>query len=63
VAAVHLDQPLDDGQAKSETAVRAGARGVGLAERLEDVRQEVRLDADTRVAHDDLVGQAARGEA
>ena len=42
-AAVQLDEVLDDRQAEAQPAVQAGRRGVGLAEALEDVRQELRL--------------------
>ena len=45
---------LHDREAEAEAAVRARDGRVLLAERLEDVRQERRLDARAGVAHDDL---------
>ena len=53
-AAVQLDEVLDDGQAQAQPAVVARRGGVGLAEALEDHRQELGLDADARVADGDL---------
>ena len=47
-AAVQLDQVAGDGQAQAEAPVLARARGVGLAEVLEDVRQEVGTDPAAR---------------
>ena len=44
-AAVELDELLDDGQAEAEAAVAAGRSTVGLAEAIEDVRQEFGRDA------------------
>ncbi len=52
-AAVQLDQVADDRQAEPEPAVGAGDRPVGLAEAVEDVRQEVGADADAGVGHPD----------
>ena len=53
-AAVQLDQLLDDRQAQPQPAVAAGRRGVGLAEPLEDVRQELGPDAHAGVDDGDL---------
>ena len=44
-AAVQLDQLLDDRQAQPQAAVAAGGGGVGLAEAVEHVRQELGRDA------------------
>src|SRR4030095_5274921 len=53
-AAVQLAQAADQGEAETETAARPRARGVTLSEAVEDVRQELRRDADAGVAHHDL---------
>ena len=53
-APVHLDQLLDDRQAQSQAAVPPRGRAVGLAEPVEDVRQELGLDPDARVGDADL---------
>src|SRR5438128_3708762 len=53
-AAVKLDDVLHQREAEPEAAVRARARAVALAERLEDVRNELRRDPDARVGDDDL---------
>src|SRR5207302_4950392 len=52
--AVHLDEMADDGEAQPQTALGAARRAVRLPEAIEDVRQEVRRDADPGVADDDL---------
>ena len=51
VAAHHLHQLLDDGQAQSRAAVFARSGAVGLAEWLEDGRGRIRRHADARIAH------------
>src|SRR5215470_20120368 len=48
-AAVRRDEVSDDGKTEAETA--AGLRTDPLVKAIEDVRQEVRLDAASRVAH------------
>src|SRR5262249_20541256 len=53
-AAVHLDDVARDGQAETQAAIPARVRAVSLAEPLEDVRQEERLDADAGIADRDL---------
>src|SRR5262249_2689693 len=53
-AAVHLDDVTHDGQAETQAAILARVRAVSLAEPLEDVRQEERLDADASIADRDL---------
>ena len=53
-AAVHLDDVPHDRETEPEPAGLAGRAGVGLAEALEHVRQEVGADADAGVADDDL---------
>ena len=53
-SAVHLDQLLDDGEAQAEAAAFAGEAGVGLAESLEEMRQELRGDADAGIDDVDL---------
>ena len=53
-AAVHLDDVADDGEAQPETAGLSRRASVGLAKALEHMRQEIRPDADARVADDDL---------
>src|SRR5205085_10786599 len=59
-AAVHLREVAHDCEAESEAAVRARRRRVGLAEALEDVRQEAGADALPGVAHANLrVGAGA----
>jgi hypothetical protein len=47
-AAVQLDELPADRQAQAEAAELPAEAGVGLAERREDVRQELRRDADAR---------------
>ena len=51
-AAVGLDDALADGQAQPQAAELAGDRRLPLLERVEDRRQDLRLDADAGV--DDL---------
>jgi len=53
-AAVQLDQMADDGEAEAEATVLPARRGVGLAEALEDVGEELRLDPHPGVGDDDL---------
>ena len=45
-AAVQLDELFHDRQAEPEPAVRARRRRIGLAKALEQIRQELGLDAD-----------------
>ena len=72
-AAVEFDELSDDREAEPQAAVRAGGRGVGLAEAIEDVGEELRVDpfaavddADLEMGVDafeqDLHGAVARGE-
>jgi hypothetical protein len=42
---VQLNDLLNDGKPETESGVSPGRRAVGLAEALEDVRQQVRTDA------------------
>ena len=49
-AAVQLDDLPDEREAETEAAVAAARRGVGLAEAIEDVGQEIALDALAGVA-------------
>ncbi len=51
---MQLDQVLDEGQPEPESAVRARAGAIALAEALEHVREEVRRDAVAGVGDDDL---------
>ena len=54
-----FDEVLDDPQPQSQA--RRGIR-FGLQQRLEDVRQKVRMDADSVIAHDQGRGRGmARG--
>lgn len=53
-AAVQFDDVARDRQAQAETAVAFGRAVVNLAETLENVRQEFRRDALSRVADADL---------
>ena len=50
---MRLGNLAHDGQAEPEAGVVPGGRGIGLPERLEDVRQKQRVDADAGVVHDD----------
>ncbi len=56
-AAMHLDQPLDQGQSDAQSAVRAVERALGLREEIEYSRQQVARDPDAGITHaqDDLV--------
>ena len=57
-AAVQLHQPVDEGEADAEPAVRAIQRAGGLHEKIEDARQQFRVDAHAVVAHaDDDLGR------
>ena len=51
---MEFDELLDDGQPEAEPAVPAGGAGVGLAEAVEDERQERGGDALAGVDHVDL---------
>jgi hypothetical protein len=51
---VHLDEVAHDGQPQPEAAVPTRRGVVGLAEGVEDVRQEVRINPLPGVAHLDL---------
>ncbi len=51
-AAVQLDEVADDRESEPEAAVLARAGRVLLAEAIEDVRQELGLDADPGIADD-----------
>src|SRR5207244_2688000 len=53
-APMQLDEMTGDGQPESQAAVFAGRSRIRLTEALEDVREELRCDARTRVAHDDV---------
>ena len=50
-AAVELHEVPDDGQAQPQPPAPAGGGGLALAEALEDVGQELRLDPGPRVRH------------
>jgi len=54
VAAVQLDEMLDEGPPDAETAMRAGAGRVGLAESVKNVWQHVGRDAGPGVLDDNL---------
>ena len=62
-AAVQLDDVADDGQADAQAAVMSGAGGVSLAETIEDIGEELRIDADAVVGDFDLDIAALAGEA
>src|SRR5262249_27258647 len=51
---VQLDQPTRDRQAEPETSVAPRAARIGLAEALEDVRQELGRDAFAGVLYHEL---------
>ena len=51
---MHLHQALDDGQAKAQSPMPPGRGSVSLPEAVEDVRQELGLNALPGVAHGDL---------
>ena len=53
-SAMQLNQMFDEGQAETKTAGAPLARHIALAKALEDVRQEIRIDALAGVTHDDL---------
>src|SRR5437870_11661092 len=53
-APVQLDEVFDEGQTESEARMRSRARAVRLPKALEDVRQDLRGDALSRIAHHDL---------
>jgi ABC-type sugar transport system ATPase subunit len=59
-AEVLLGEELHDPQAQAQAAVAARALGPGLAKRLEDVRQELRVDAFAAILHPehDLIARA-----
>src|SRR6185312_7249324 len=59
---VQLHQVMDDRESQSEAAVAPPDRAVLLAEALEDVRQELRLDPLARVGDGDLQVLAAHRE-
>ena len=50
---MRLSDLADDRQAEAKTGVVSGGRGIGLPERLEDVRQKQRVDADAGVVNGD----------
>src|SRR5262245_9108828 len=49
--AVHFHDAPDDGEAEPDAAVHTRGRGVRLAERLEEVWEELPGDADARIAY------------
>src|SRR4029078_10610672 len=49
-SAVQVDQLLHDREPEPEPAEAARRRRVGLAEAIEEMRQEVRADPDARIA-------------
>src|SRR5688500_8800322 len=53
-ASVQLHQTLDDREPKSQAAITACRRRIALTESIENVGQEIRQDADARVANADL---------
>src|SRR5262249_12400145 len=54
LTAVQLDQVAHNRQSQSQTAVLSRGRAVGLTETGKDVREKIRTDALTGVAHGDL---------
>ena len=56
---MQFDQLLDERKAESEAAVFARRRSVRLTESFEDVRQELRRDADPGVGDVNGVGAAS----
>src|SRR5204862_5483811 len=50
---MQLNQMPHDGQPQSESALRARSRTVGLTETIENVREELRSNADARVGYVD----------
>ena len=60
---MRLGDVADDGEAEPEAAVNARLRRLGLAERLENVRQKLRIDPFAAVGDRDLHlrRRAARG--
>jgi hypothetical protein len=60
VAAVQLDEVTDQRQPEAEAAVGAGARAVGLPERLEHVGEDAGGDPLAGVGHLDLGGAVHR---
>src|SRR5438552_1901102 len=61
-SAVQLDEAPDDREAQPEPAMGPRRPRVGLTERLEHVRQEIGMNARTRVLHDDVDGVGAPRE-
>ena len=59
--AVQLGQALDDGQTETQTAARPLQALIRLGEHLKQVRQDLRVDADPRVAHFEHRFVARRG--
>src|SRR5690606_20098734 len=52
--AVQVDQVLYDRQAESQASGAPGVRQVRLAERVENVRQDLRVNADACIRNSDL---------
>src|SRR6185369_17560175 len=53
-SAMQLDEPLRDREPDAEAALRAIERLIALHEQIEDVRQDLRIDADALIAHANL---------
>src|SRR6185503_14851746 len=53
-AAMQFDEMSHDREPQSEAAISSRRRSVSLPETIEHVWQEVRIDPDTRVVHNDL---------
>src|SRR5205085_1401685 len=62
-AAVRLDEALDEREPQPQASVRARRRHVRLPEALEDVRQELRLDAGALVLDLDACRAVGRADA
>src|SRR5262249_61420544 len=52
--AVQLDQVAHNRQSQSQTALLSRGRALGLTETVKDVREKIRTDALTGVAHGDF---------
>ena len=54
VPPVELDEMANEGEPDARPRVRPGGRAVALAQPVEDIGQDVRVDALPRIGHDDL---------
>ena len=57
-AVMQLNQMPHDGQPQSQSALRPRRRAIGLTETIENIRQEVRTDADARISYLDLYSES-----